>query len=111
MPPPASSFCTNLPTGARLREVEARPGDLDDIRERIKAVKIEIAKVERIPVPSDDIADRVKRHVDALAAKATPIITGVGSGQALKVLFPLHDSMPTASPRAASRLTKATRCC
>jgi len=84
-------FLHGLPTGARLRQVEARPDDLADVRERITRTQREIAKVERTPTPSDDIADRVKRHVDGLAAKALPIITGIGDGQALKVLYPLHE--------------------
>ena len=83
------AFLHDLPDGVRLRVVEGRPGDLDDIRRRIGEVRDEIGKVQRTPVPSADIAERVKRHVDALAARAAPIITGVGSGQALRVLFPL----------------------
>ena len=73
-------------------QVEARPDDLDDIRERIKRTQREIGKVERTPVPSGDIIDRVKRHVDGLAAKAHPIITGIGDGQSLRVLYPLHEN-------------------
>jgi hypothetical protein len=80
-----------LPVTARLRVVEGNGGDLDDIRARIKQVKDEISRVQALPVPSDDLAERIRRHVDALALRAQPVIQGVGDGQALRVLYPLHD--------------------
>ena len=84
-------FLHELPAHARLRVVEGQAGDLDDIRARIKAVADEIGAVQRLPVPSDDLRDRVSRYVDDLAARAQPIIAGIGDGETLRVLYPLHD--------------------
>jgi hypothetical protein len=81
-----------LPAGARLRVVEGHGGDLDDIRARIKAVKDEIARVQALPVPAADLAGRIKRYVDGLAAKARPVIQGIGEGETLRVLYPLNEN-------------------
>jgi hypothetical protein len=54
-------------------------------------VRAEIAQVERHPVPSDDLADRIKNYVDALASRAQPVIKGIAPDQALQgELIALH---------------------
>jgi hypothetical protein len=84
------AYLHELPADARLIEVtEVRPGDLDDIRARIAEVKDEIARVQALPVPSSDLADRIKQYVAELAARARPLVLGVGDGQTLRVQFPL----------------------
>jgi hypothetical protein len=84
-------FLHELPDSARLRVVEGQAGDLDDIRQRIKEVNEEMTRVRALPIPSDDIAARVTRYVDALAASAQPVIQGIGDGQALRVLYPVNE--------------------
>ena len=85
-------FLHDLPAGAQVRVVEGRPGDLDDIRQRIAATKVEIAQVALLPVPSDDLAGRITHYVDALAARARPVIRGIADGQALSVFYPVRDN-------------------
>ena len=66
--------------------------DVDAIRARITATRDEIEALQRTPVPSDDLEMRIAHYVGELAAKAQPIITGIGNAQSLRVLFPLTDS-------------------
>ena len=47
--------------------------------------------MQRLPVPSADLGERIKAYVERLAAKAQPVMQGIGDGQALRVLCPLHD--------------------
>jgi hypothetical protein len=75
--------------GARLRVVEGYGGgDVAAVREQIKATQDEIAQLQRLPVPSDDLGERIARYVAAL--RAQPVITGISDGQDLRVLFPLR---------------------
>lgn len=85
-------FLHELPVGTRLHVVEPNQGgDLDDIRKRIRQVRDDISRLQSLPVPSDDLADRIKAYVDDLAARAQPVIQGIGDGQTLRVLYPLND--------------------
>ena len=83
------TFLHELPAGARLRVVEGQAGDLDGIRAQIAQTRDEIGALQRLPVPSDGLSDRVKAYVHELAARARPVIQGIGDGQSLRVLWPL----------------------
>ena len=85
-------FLQELPAHTHLTVVEGHPGDLDDIRRRITQTRDEINRLRSLPVPSDDLADRVKRYVDELAAHARPVMQGIGHGQTLRVLYPLREN-------------------
>ena len=71
--------------------VQSAGGDLDAIRARIEEIKGEISRVQLTPVLSGDLGARIADHVAALGLKAKPIVSGVGHGEALRVLYPLHD--------------------
>jgi hypothetical protein len=85
------TWLNELPSNARLVEAQGTAGDLGCIRQRIRALRDEIDGLERLPVPSPDIATRIRGYVDQLAAKAQPLVLGIGDRQTLKVLFPLND--------------------
>jgi hypothetical protein len=84
-------FLHDLPPNVHLRVVEGYAGDLGAIRAHIRETMDEIAQVGRMPVPSDDLGDRIARHVAKLAAKAQPVVRGISDGQDLSVQWPLHD--------------------
>ena len=71
-------FLHELPDSARLRVVEGRAGDLDDIRQRIKQVNDEMSRVRTFPVPADDLAERIGRYV-ADACRTRPARSSAAS--------------------------------
>ena len=47
-------------------------------------------------MPADDIGDKVQAYVDSLAAKAQPLLRGLGTGQQLDIRWP---GGPDCNPR------------
>ena len=89
-------------------EVQAKTRDLS---ESLQQQTDQIGALQRIPeYEAIDLSDRVKAYVHELAARARPVIDGIGDGQSLRVLYPLTQT-PTASRCPASRTPKATRYC
>ena len=83
-------FLHDLPANVHLRVVTGYAGgNLDVVRQRIGEVLDEIARVQRLPVPSADLGDRIAHYVAKL--RAQPVITGIAEGQALSVHYPLHN--------------------
>ena len=76
-----------LPVGAVLEPVEVKTDgrDLEEVRARIKTAEAELAALRAVPVPSADIEERVRAYVQSMAR---PDISGVGSGERLKVIWP-----------------------
>jgi hypothetical protein len=85
------AWLNELPSNARLVEVTGRVQDLDVVRERIARTRAEIDALERMPTPSSDLSKRIRAHVQRLAEKAQPLVTGIGDGETLKAMFPLND--------------------
>jgi hypothetical protein len=71
--------------------VEGYPSNLDVVRSRIAETKDEIARVQRLPVPSDDLGERIAHYVARLAVRAQPVIRGIADGETLSVHWPLTD--------------------
>jgi hypothetical protein len=82
-------FLHDLPPNVYLRVKEGYPCDLGAIREHIRETQDEIGMVQRMPVPSDDLAERVAHYVAWLAARAEPIVRGVAGGE-LSVHWPMR---------------------
>ena len=59
--------------------------DLDDVRQRIADATDEIAQLRAVPTPSPDVEKQIKAYVAALAR---PRVSGVASGQQLRVDWP-----------------------
>ena len=84
----AKAWLDGLPDDAELVLVAAtKPNgyDLAGVQSRINAAEDEMAKLRAVPVQSPDIADRIREYVSALAR---PKISGIASGQQLKVTWP-----------------------
>ena len=108
--PSASSFCTACRPERVFVRSRPVPAISPTSASASKRRRREIAKVERTPVPSDDIADRVKRHVDGLAAKAHADHHRHREWSGVAVLFPLHENADRVALSGFAP-TKATRCC
>jgi hypothetical protein len=80
------AWLDHLPTDAVLEPVEVSVDDLDleSIREQIKDVTNELKRLRALPVPDDDIRERVESYVRELGR---PQISGVGKGERLKVIW------------------------
>jgi hypothetical protein len=76
-----------LPEGTVLEPVQVKTDgrDLEEVRARIKTAEAELAALRAVPVPSADIEERVRAYVHSMAR---PTISGVGSGERLKVIWP-----------------------
>jgi hypothetical protein len=66
-------------------EVKADGHDLKEVRARSKTAEAELAALRAVPTPSADIEQRIRDYVQSMAR---PEITGVGSGERLKVIWP-----------------------
>jgi hypothetical protein len=58
------------------------------VRQRLAAIANEIAGLKSAPVASADIHERIASDVRGEARAATPVISGVGAGQVLKIDWP-----------------------
>ena len=76
-----------LPEGTVLEPVQVKTDgrDLEEVRARIKTAEAELKALRAAPMPSADIEDRVRAYVQSIAR---PTISGVGSGERLKVIWP-----------------------
>ena len=88
---PAKQYLHDLPDGAQLRVVEAKGGDLADIRAAHHGGKgrnragANGSRCRPMILPSGS-----RRYVADLAARARPVISGIGDGQSLSVHYPLR---------------------
>ena len=77
------------PSDAVLEPVAPiKPDDdlsLDDARQRVADIEDEIAQLRAVPTPSPDVEKQIKAYVAALAR---PRVSGVASGQQLRVSWP-----------------------
>ena len=76
-----------LPKGTVLEPVEVKADghDLKEVRARIKNAEAELAALRAVPTPSADIEERVRDYVQSMAR---PTISGVGTGERLRVIWP-----------------------
>jgi predicted nucleic acid-binding Zn-ribbon protein len=68
-----------------LVELASDDRDLEALRARLKAAEDELAALRAVPEPSPDIERRIKAYVRDMAR---PEITGIGSGERLRVIWP-----------------------
>jgi hypothetical protein len=83
----AKAWLANLPDDTELVPVATvKDGyDLATVHSRINDAEDEIKRLRAVPVPSADIAERVREHVSALSR---PTVSGIGTGQPLRVTWP-----------------------
>jgi hypothetical protein len=76
-----------LPEGTVLEPVQVKTDghDLDEARDRLEAAQDELKALRAVPTPSADIEPRVRAYVQSMAR---PTISGVGSDERLKVIWP-----------------------
>jgi hypothetical protein len=76
-----------LPEGTVLEPVEVKADGhrLKEVRAGLEAAEAELAALRAVPTPSADIEQRVRDYVQSMAR---PDISGVGSGERLKVIWP-----------------------
>jgi len=81
------AWINQLPDGTVLEPVDVKVNghDLEEVRARLKDAQDELKALRAVPRPSADIEERVRAYVREMAR---PDITGVGSGERLKVIWP-----------------------
>ena len=91
----------DLPADAKLEPVPIGvPADatLASVRERLKAAQDEIVALRRAPVPAKDIKQRIADYVHGLADAGRPVVSGVGEGEKLTIVWPQHANVRRARP-------------
>jgi chaperonin cofactor prefoldin len=82
------NWLDGLPDDVVLEPVTAvKPNGhaLSDVKERLKDAEAELEKLASVPVPSADIAARVREYIASLGR---PAVSGVSDGQRLEVSWP-----------------------
>lgn len=91
----------DLPADAKLEPVPIEvPADatLSGVRERLKAAQEEIVALQRALVPAKDIKQRIADYVHGLAEAGRPVVSGVGEGEKLTIVWPQHANVKRARP-------------
>ena len=91
----------DLPADAKLEPVPIEvPADatLASVRERLKAAQDEIVTLRRAPTPSGDIRARIADYVHGLAEAGRPVLSGIGEGEKLMIVWPQHANVKRARP-------------
>jgi hypothetical protein len=71
---------------------------LASVRERLRAARDEIVALRRAPVPAKDIEQRIADYVHGLANAGRPVVSGVGEGEKLTIVWPQHANVKRARP-------------
>jgi hypothetical protein len=84
-----------LPADTKLQPVDVTTDGytLAGVRENIHYARQEIATIKAAAIPAHDIQRRVTAYVEHLAAKAKPVVQGLGADQRLAVLWPIQHDM------------------
>lgn len=91
----------DLPADAKLEPVPIDvPADatLSGVRERLKAAQEEIVALQRALVPAKDIKQRIADYVHGLAEAGRPVLSGVGEGEKLTIVWPQHANVKRVRP-------------
>src|SRR5262245_16517202 len=87
----AKQWVEGLPHSSKLEPaivVDANGYDLATLRGRLTAIEREIREIELAPMPSGDIADRVRAYVSELGRKGAPLFYRGLDGGALDIRWP-----------------------
>jgi hypothetical protein len=84
------SWIETLPHNSRLMAVPpaTNGNDLATLELQLQSLRQELATLQSITIPADDIGKKVKDYVRGLAAHAQPMLRGYGRGQNLDVYWP-----------------------
>jgi hypothetical protein len=52
---------------------------------KLQGMRAELARLNAVTIPADDIAGKAKAYVDELKTRAAPMLRGIGNGQDLDV--------------------------
>ena len=91
----------DLTADAKLQPVPIDvPADvtLASVRERLKAAQDEIVTLRCAPTPSGDIRARIADYVHGLAEAGRPVLSGIGEGEKLMIVWPQHANVKRARP-------------
>src|SRR5262245_51603423 len=86
------SWIDGLPSNVKLEPLHTPVDghDLPTVRGRLRAVQQELQTLQSTPIPSPDIAERVRDYVEALQRAARPAVRGIRRGDLLQVHWPSH---------------------
>jgi hypothetical protein len=90
-----------LPADAKLEPVPvdvSADATVASVHERLRAAQDEIMRLQRAPTPSGDIKQRVENYVRKLAEAGRPVLSGVGQGENLQIVWPQHANVNRARP-------------
>ena len=71
---------------------------LASVRERLRAAQDEIVTLRCAPTPSRDIRARIADYVHGLAEAGRPVLSGIGEGGKLMIIWPQHANVKRAPP-------------
>jgi hypothetical protein len=96
------SWLEALPHNSKLHPVSppSADSDLATLDAKLQGMRAELARLNAVTIPADDIAGKAKAYVDELKTRAAPMLRGVGNGQDLTVAWP--DGRPDANPNNGS---------
>jgi hypothetical protein len=99
------AWLDELPDDVTLEPVKVKldGGDLASVKERIRNATDELETLSKLPTPSADIEQRVRKYVVDLGR---PKVSGVGDGAQLQVSWPRDDAVSLFAILEPEKMTK-----
>jgi hypothetical protein len=99
------AWLDELPDDVTLEPVKVKldGGDLASVKERIRNATDELETLSKVPTPSADIEQRVRKYVAGLGR---PKVSGVGDGDHLQVSWPRDDATSLFAILEPGKMTK-----
>jgi hypothetical protein len=99
------AWLDELPDDVTLEPVKVKldGGDLASVKERIRNATDELETLSKVPTPSADIEQRVRKYVAGLGR---PKVSGVGDGDQLQVSWPRDDATSLFAILEPEKMTK-----